>query len=325
MSIDIERLMAEEATLSRQELWALLEQLEQDSDARYQEAAERIAQRLRQLGNAEGSIALEALPAATRIVREELAALANAQNTMLEEGLLLAAALGLRAFDKRTLEQRVASKKQLPATERSGLILRIELHNGSNDSHASARKARTVFNDLRQHPLPDGLRLSDRLWRVHQGAERALLDMLNAAVIRGWDAETTLRNFMDSKGNISVSPAVYEALGQARAEQLAKTLRDGLLNVPGNPRGLFRRVLRTEINRYHGKAYMREGAQQEGFKGFRFRLSPSHRVRDVCDTHATVDQYGLGSGVYPDEASCPWPAHPNTLSYVEVVFEWETG
>ena len=35
--------------------------------------------------------------------------------------------------------------------------------------------------------------------------------------------------------------------------------------------------------------------------------------------HARANLYGLGKGVYPKGKS-PWPAHPNTLSYEQVVF-----
>ena len=30
--------------------------------------------------------------------------------------------------------------------------------------------------------------------------------------------------------------------------------------------------------------------------------------------------HGLGGGVYPDRQRTPWPAHPNTLSFVEIMF-----
>ncbi|WCE31040.1 hypothetical protein [Vibrio sp. SCSIO 43137] len=35
--------------------------------------------------------------------------------------------------------------------------------------------------------------------------------------------------------------------------------------------------------------------------------------------HAKANLYGLGNGGYPQGKS-PWPAHPNTLSYEQVVF-----
>lgn len=42
-----------------------------------------------------------------------------------------------------------------------------------------------------------------------------------------------------------------------------------------------------------------------------------------CDLLASQNLYGLGRGVYPDAKRCPWPAHPNTLSFVEMVFDTE--
>src|SRR3546814_18460478 len=60
----------------------------------------------------------------------------------------------------------------------------------------------------------------------------------------------------------------------------------------------------------------------DGVAGTRFMLSPNHPRFDICDMHAKVNLYGLGAGVYPRGKS-PLPAHPNTISFEEVVFEWE--
>lgn len=42
-----------------------------------------------------------------------------------------------------------------------------------------------------------------------------------------------------------------------------------------------------------------------------------------CDLLATQNLHGLGPGVYPDRERTPWPAHPNTLSFVVSVFDDE--
>lgn len=44
-----------------------------------------------------------------------------------------------------------------------------------------------------------------------------------------------------------------------------------------------------------------------------------------CDLLAAQNLYGLGEGVYPTADECPWPAHPNTLSFVVMVFEDEVS
>jgi hypothetical protein len=65
---------------------------------------------------------------------------------------------------------------------------------------------------------------------------------------------------------------------------------------------------------------MTGAAKTPGFAGFKFLLSPRHPAPDICDLLASQNLYGLGPGVYPDAKTCPWPAHPNTLSFVNMVF-----
>jgi hypothetical protein len=68
---------------------------------------------------------------------------------------------------------------------------------------------------------------------------------------------------------------------------------------------------------------MAGAAATRGFAGFRLLLSPAHERADICDLFATQNLYGLGQGVYPSRALTPWPAHPATLSFVEMVFQDE--
>jgi hypothetical protein len=56
----------------------------------------------------------------------------------------------------------------------------------------------------------------------------------------------------------------------------------------------------------------------------KFNLSPNHPRTDICDVHANANLYGLGPGVYP-VGSAPWPAHPNTMSYLTAVFRDEVS
>lgn len=42
-----------------------------------------------------------------------------------------------------------------------------------------------------------------------------------------------------------------------------------------------------------------------------------------CDLLAEQNLYGLGKGVYPSREKTPWPAHPNTLSFLQIVFKDE--
>jgi hypothetical protein len=119
-----------------------------------------------------------------------------------------------------------------------------------------------------------------------------------------------------------VPPETQAAQRAADVDRVA-TGADHLQDPNTGPLASSLRVVRTEINRAHGEAYMEGAARAPGFVGFRFLLSPQHPRHDVCDLFATQNLHGLGAGVYPDRQACPWPAHPNTLSFVVAVFEEE--
>lgn len=44
-----------------------------------------------------------------------------------------------------------------------------------------------------------------------------------------------------------------------------------------------------------------------------------------CDLLSSQNLHGLGAGVYPNREATPWPAHPNTLSFVVIVFADEVS
>jgi len=115
-----------------------------------------------------------------------------------------------------------------------------------------------------------------------------LTQQIEQAMANGWSATRAAREYVQRGGNGSLSQAET--------------------------------VFRTEINRANGEAYMADGERTPGFGGWRYLLSPVHPRPDICDLLSTQNLYGLGPGVYPDRTRTPWPAHPNTLSFVEIVF-----
>jgi hypothetical protein len=76
------------------------------------------------------------------------------------------------------------------------------------------------------------------------------------------------------------------------------------------------------MNRAHGEAYKAAARTDPEVIGLRFLLSPNHPQVDICDFYSKANLHGLGPGVFPFDA-CPWPAHPNTLSFVVAVFRDE--
>ena len=217
------------------------------------------------------------------------------------------------------IHQRIdAELKQLETTQNAliftgigGAVAAARLGFGGKAADAQAESA--MVNYLINAPMKDGLNLSARLWRIHAGAAKDMKTIVDIAVQRGWDAENATQHALE------VTPELHAALKEAGSDAVAKRLKAGLLTDPNNARMKFKRVLRTEINRAHGERYKQLVREDPDAIGLRFMLSPRHPRPDIRDTHASADLYDLGTGVYPVNA-CPWPAHPNTFSYVEVVY-----
>ena len=118
---------------------------------------------------------------------------------------------------------------------------------------------------------------------------------------------------------VAVPAEVAAKASAAQAGVIAREVATALTSNDGAMVNAMR-IFRTEINRAHGEAYMAGGEDKPYFGGWKFELSPAHPEHDVCDLLAEQNLYGLGPGVYPSREKCPWPAHPNTLSFVTMVF-----
>lgn len=256
----------------------------------YIEAAANIAARIRSHAGADDNIALQELQGLLAQVNAMLDALSRVRDSALDTGLNEAAALGTRP---------------LQATVGAAASMRI-----------NAQAVRFVGSFIAE----DGLQLSDRIWRLDRHAREAVGNAIERAVIQGHGAVQAAREFLANgqavPGEVSAKINAANAGGIARAAAAALT---GI----GSPMDNALRLFRTELNRAHGEAYIEASLSHPETAGVRFKLSPAHPQHDICDLHADANLHGLGPGVYPDRESCPWPAHPNTLSYVEVVFKDE--
>lgn len=188
------------------------------------------------------------------------------------------------------------------------------------DTSAAQRIHQAAVNFVVESRQADGLNLSERLWRLNQGAKEALHRAIASAVIRGASAA---RAAVDLAYRGEAIPGTVQQLANGGLAGNVAKLADLLTTGDGAELWKAERVLRTEMNRAHGEAFMAAGEGTPGFAGWRFLLSPAHPEPDICDLLAAQNRHGLGNGVYPDRASTPWPAHPNTLSFVEIVFEDE--
>jgi len=163
----------------------------------------------------------------------------------------------------------------------------------------------------------EGLQLSDRLWNIDSGAADEVIQVINRAIVQGNSASEATADFL--RRGEPVPANLHGKERQAAADVIARQAVDPLTKSPDSARAKVQRVMRTELNRAHGEGYMAAAFELSDVVATRFLLSPRHPRPDICDMHASVNRYGLGPGVYPRDRN-PWPAHPNTISFVEVVF-----
>jgi len=277
------------ATVAAQRQVAVLdEDSRQSLTALYRQAADEIGSAILARTGADDNLALAQLQDLLAQVQSRLQALASARGGLLDDVLAEASRLGTAPY-RETLGS--AAAMEIPDQ---------------------------AVRFVRGFVAADGLQLSDRIWRVDRGARDAVVNAIESAVIQGHGAGQAAREFL-ARGD-PVPADVRDKIDAANGPRLARTTRTQLLTGTGNPLDNAMRLFRTEINRAHGEAYMMGGAQTPGFAGWRFLLSPAHPKPDICDLLSRQNLHGLGPGVYPNREKLPWPAHPNTLSFVEIVF-----
>lgn len=250
----------------------------------YQQVIAQLQQELSASAGPDNAVKVETLNDYLHQARQHLAQLDQAQRLMLSGSLLTAAELGAAPWV-------------------GGLAL----------AQLADSAARFVDGFI----AADGLKLSDRLWRLSAGSMADFRDAIRRNVVLGRDASKAAMEFMAKQESLPLELRAH--LGKNSVGSLSKAIEDRLLTGPGNAYSNALRVFRTEINRAHGEAYQLGAGAHPDVIGMRFTLSPNHKVRDICDSLAAQDIHGLGAGVYR-VGQTPWPAHPNTMSFLVAVF-----
>jgi hypothetical protein len=259
-----------------------LEYLEQA----YQGALEEILALIKFYGDSDQIIRLEQLSVVRRDVENVLTNLATIQSSSLNANLTSASRLGAGVFisdlGSETLEDLVSRSTRFV-------------------QHFTAK---------------DGLQLSDRLWIINDSNQQRIIQAINSAVIQGKSASEAAADLIANGEN--PSRQILDKLRRPSTNNISNTLKAQFFDEDA-AYWQARRLFRTEINRAYGISFQNGLEGDDDVAGTKFKLSPRHPRKDICDMHATVNRYGLGKGVYP-KGKNPWPAHPNTLSYVETVF-----
>lgn len=257
----------------------------------YREALADVQARISGWAGSDGVLTLRELQSASQQIENILQRLARERQSLLDGAIRDASRLGVAPFE--------------PAGA-GGMVV----------SQAGMRVAEGTVRWVTAYIAADGLQLSDRIWRLTSGERRAIVGALERAIIQGSSAEQAMRDYL-LRGQ--EPPA---GLAEKARSGSADAVRHAVIQPFSEAANNARRVMRTEINRAHGEAFMGRARENPDVIGFRFMLSPRHPETDVCDLLAQQNLHGLGPGVYPKapREACPWPAHPNTLSFLEVVF-----
>lgn len=270
---------------ARVDLRGLDRDLQRQVAAAYDQALAAIRDDIASYADSNGSLRLQVLRQLEAQINNRLADLGQARDELLGAGLRQAADLGATPW----------------ATV------------GVNAAAVSDDAVRAVVT----FTANDGLQLSDRLWRVDQGARESIQGAVQSAIVRGQSASAAVNEYL-ARGAAPPRDLI-DKIGASSVGAVQQAAGNAWMTGNMDPRAQALRVFRTEINRAHGLAFEAAAFESDEVVGMKFLLSPNHPERDICDMHAAVNRYGLGPGVYPQGKS-PWPAHPNTLSFQNPVF-----
>jgi hypothetical protein len=164
----------------------------------------------------------------------------------------------------------------------------------------------------------DGGTIKEKLKTIKEGTQQNVDDIMKVGFSEGkssWQIAKEIENYIDrDKRKLWVTP-----------NMIAKRAKGFPLSAPYTtkmPQGSVDynalRIARTELmNNYRGKR-IEATKGRDWVVGWRWVLSSSHPMRDICDEYAEHDE-GLGKGVYSDEGTILLQGHPHCLCDVVTV------
>lgn len=204
---------------------------------------------------------------------------------------------GLRELSNRTLREITAgvrgtiSAAYMPVRRAWESIL--SAHYGQATVQAALRMMHDrALLELVNRAGADGLRVSDRIWRVEQHVRRRLTTVIQAGVAEGLDPR-------------KLAKRVEGFLGPGVGRPLSPEVRRRL-HVPRDVSMEALRLAVTEQQHAWHEASIQANQAALGYRGIYWRLSTTaHHTRDVCDELAEYN----GTGFWP-KGSEPVKPHP---------------
>lgn len=240
----------------------------------YTRAADEVRAAIRAKVGPDEAVPREHLQGLLRQIEDIITRLGTERDAALTQAITEAAALGVRPY---TVQGAMAVGgvvgTSTPAVLESGAAMKI-----------SQAAVEFVMN----FRAADGLTLSDRLWRLDQGAKEALTRAVANAVVQGWSGAKAAQDL--ALRGVAIPLDVAAQVRGAKADRLVGLADLLTSSKSGAEPELWKaeRVLRTEINRAHGEAYMDGAESTPGFAGFQFLLSPRHPEPDICFRRGTL-------------------------------------
>jgi len=155
-----------------------------------------------------------------------------------------------------------------------------------------------------------GMTISQRIWKQAEYATDAMKSIVLDGAARGRDAVRVARD---------LSQYVRQG-SRTLAENYPNMMKRMGGRIPKDLCYEALRLARTEMTSAYMESTYSAGQVSPSYLGVRWNLSSSHPLRDVCNSYAETDLYGMGAGVYPkgQEPSVP---HSNCLCYPTPVSE----
>jgi len=251
---------------------------------------------------AAGKIGTKIMMAETPIQKAKLRALLNSV-----EG-------EVKRLDSKVLSSITTSINKSVKMGLDNSIDRLSVYNGFLPATFSIELTSSVFNSiyhdavraLYRRPL-DGIELSERVWDIHQTS----ITKIRRLIAKG---------FLYGEPQYSIAQQVRRMLLISDSDMRTKKWKEFFkLNPPG--RGVYRsaykntqRVMRTETNNAFRTAQSEYAKNRSWIIGEKWNRVAGALECGECDTYATQDLYGLGSGVYPG-GEIPI-SHPQCLCFL---------
>ena len=257
----------------------------------YKRAARRIRDAVRAV--TPGTLQERHMLALAKALDEQAEALRGQLNSVLRSGIQLAVDLAVEPAERITLETAG------DVLDRAGIRAMFQ---NVNQRAVTALLSRT---------RGDGLRLSDRIWRVSRSWQRAASRVIEDMVARGQNSREAAR-YIDRY----LQPQTHTVLK-------AETRRR--LGVPKDVSMEAMRLAVTEMNNAFHEGTILAGRATPSYQGIHWRLSHAHVVPDVCDRLAAGSPYPKGQEPAKPHPWCRCVAiqvHEDTQAFMQRLREW---